>query len=260
MYITPMMDLEIWNQTSDPYNSQQLADNFLKIDQHDHSTGKGTPIPTAGIRDGAVTSSKIANGAIGTNQLASDVSISVPTGTILSFAGNTAPNNFLICNGQQVSRTTYANLFSIIGTIYGIGDGLSTFNVPNLQNLFMVGAGGTYPIGTTGGSSTTTLVSSNIPPHSHTVSITDPGHNHGYRFSQGATTVGGVPQVMYYPVGPDARVLQIGDLSIAQTYSYGGSIQNSTTGITAVTGNGPGSSQPVNNLPPFIALTFIIAT
>lgn len=62
----------------------------------------------------------------------------VPTGTILPFAGNTIPSGFLACNGAAVSRTTYAALFSAIGTTYGGGDGSSTFNVPQLEdNRFM---------------------------------------------------------------------------------------------------------------------------
>jgi hypothetical protein len=58
----------------------------------------------------------------------------VPTGTILPFAGNTIPSGFLACNGAAVSRTTYAALFSAIGTTYGGGNGSSTFNVPQLED------------------------------------------------------------------------------------------------------------------------------
>ena len=54
----------------------------------------------------------------------------LPTGTILPFAGGTIPNGFLACNGAAVSRTTYAALFSAIGTTYGSGDGSTTFNLP----------------------------------------------------------------------------------------------------------------------------------
>ena len=58
----------------------------------------------------------------------------VPTGTILPFAGSTIPSGFLACNGAAVSRTTYAALFSIIGTTYGTGNGSSTFNVPQVED------------------------------------------------------------------------------------------------------------------------------
>lgn len=63
----------------------------------------------------------------------------VPTGTVLSFAGKTAPTNYLLCNGQAVSRTAYADLFKVIGTTYGAGDGSSTFNLPNLVDRFVEG-------------------------------------------------------------------------------------------------------------------------
>lgn len=63
----------------------------------------------------------------------------VPTGTVLSFAGATAPTNYLLCNGQAVSRTAYADLFNVIGTTYGKGDGSTTFNVPNLVDKFVEG-------------------------------------------------------------------------------------------------------------------------
>lgn len=63
----------------------------------------------------------------------------MPTGTVLSFAGNTVPNNYLLCDGSAVSRSTYANLFKVIGTTYGAGDGSSTFNLPNLVDRFVEG-------------------------------------------------------------------------------------------------------------------------
>lgn len=64
--------------------------------------------------------------------------LALPKGTILPFAGRTIPSGFLACNGAAVSRTTYSNLFSAIGTTYGSGDGSTTFNLPNLEdNRFM---------------------------------------------------------------------------------------------------------------------------
>lgn len=64
-----------------------------------------------------------------------------PTGTVIAFAGNSAPAGYLICNGAAVSRTTYAGLFAVIGTTYGAGDGSSTFNLPNLTDKFIQGNG-----------------------------------------------------------------------------------------------------------------------
>lgn len=61
------------------------------------------------------------------------------TGTVLPFAGSTAPDGWLLCYGQAVSRTTYAVLFAVIGTTYGIGDGSTTFNVPDLRGRVAAG-------------------------------------------------------------------------------------------------------------------------
>lgn len=62
-------------------------------------------------------------------------------GMIMPFAGTTAPTGWLSCDGSAVSRTTYATLFSNIGTTWGVGDGSTTFNVPDLRGLFLRGAG-----------------------------------------------------------------------------------------------------------------------
>lgn len=61
------------------------------------------------------------------------------TGTVLDFAGNTAPTGWLMCFGQAVSRTTYSNLFAVIGTSFGAGDGSTTFNLPDYRGR--IGAG-----------------------------------------------------------------------------------------------------------------------
>jgi phage-related tail fiber protein len=63
----------------------------------------------------------------------------VPIGAVNSFAMNSAPAGWLSCNGNAVSRTTYAGLFSAIGTTYGAGDGSTTFNVPDLRGEFVRG-------------------------------------------------------------------------------------------------------------------------
>lgn len=62
-----------------------------------------------------------------------------PPGTILAYAGTTAPTGFLLCDGSAVSRITYAKLFEVIGESYGVGDGSSTFNLPDYKDrtLFM---------------------------------------------------------------------------------------------------------------------------
>lgn len=63
----------------------------------------------------------------------------VPTGSVIPFAGETPPEGFLLCNGQEVSRIAYARLFSVIGEKWGAGDGVTTFEVPNLVGRFIEG-------------------------------------------------------------------------------------------------------------------------
>lgn len=61
----------------------------------------------------------------------------IPVGTIIPFAGNSVPQGYLLCDGSAISRTDYGLLFAVIGTIYGAGDGNSTFNLPNLTNGYI---------------------------------------------------------------------------------------------------------------------------
>lgn len=72
----------------------------------------------------------------------------VPAGTMAAYAGKTIPEGWLICNGAAVSRTTYANLFAEIGTIYGAGDGSTTFNLPNLDARYVQYTTSTSKVGT----------------------------------------------------------------------------------------------------------------
>lgn len=65
----------------------------------------------------------------------------IPTGAVFPFAGITAPEGFLFCDGSAVSRTTYSKLLGVIGEIYGSGDGSTTFNLPDYRETVLVGAG-----------------------------------------------------------------------------------------------------------------------
>lgn len=65
----------------------------------------------------------------------------IPSGSVFPFAGTTVPDGFLLCDGSEVSRVTYAKLFEVIGEIYGKGDGSTTFNLPNYCETVLVGAG-----------------------------------------------------------------------------------------------------------------------
>ena len=65
----------------------------------------------------------------------------VPAGGIIAFGGATIPGNFLLCDGSNVSRTTYARLFAVIGTAYGAGDGSNTFGLPDMRDRVVIGKG-----------------------------------------------------------------------------------------------------------------------
>ena len=72
----------------------------------------------------------------------------IPTGAIITWSTSTPPAGYLICDGSAISRTTYANLFNVIGTTWGAGDGNTTFNVPNFVDRYPVGLGTLGTVGT----------------------------------------------------------------------------------------------------------------
>ena len=111
---------------------------------------------------------------------------SLPIGTIVDFAGTIAPTGWLICDGSAISRTTYADLLATIGTIYGEGDGSTTFNLPNCEGLVTVGIKNSdtdfSSIGKKGGEKEVTLTKEQIPSHNHEIPELkdDSGSNHTY--------------------------------------------------------------------------------
>lgn len=95
----------------------------------------------------------------------------LPIGSIVPYGNETAPANWLICDGSAISRTTYADLFAVIGTNFGSGDGSTTFNLPNMKGKVAVGLDSNdsdfNSIGKTGGGKTHTLTVEEIPSHTH---------------------------------------------------------------------------------------------
>lgn len=93
----------------------------------------------------------------------------LPVGCIVPFTSDVVPENWLLCNGQAVSRTDYDLLFSIIGTTYGVGDGSTTFNLPDLRGRVAVGKDGTQTefdnLGEKGGEKTHQLTVGELPKH-----------------------------------------------------------------------------------------------
>lgn len=108
----------------------------------------------------------------GTKWLAVGKSSGVPSGAIVPFAGSSAPAGWLLCYGQAVSRTTYASLFTAISTGYGVGDGSSTFNLPDLR--------GRVPAGKDdmGGSAASRLTSTTMSPNGNTLAATGGAQTH----------------------------------------------------------------------------------
>ena len=113
-----------------------------------------------------------------------NLSSGAPTGSVIAFAGGSAPADWLFCFGQNVSRTTYAALFAVLGTTYGVGDGSTTFTLPDLRGRVVAGKdnmGGTSAnrltaqtggldgdiLGATGGAETHTLTIAQMPAHAH---------------------------------------------------------------------------------------------
>ena len=95
-------------------------------------------------------------------------------GSVIPFSGSTIPNGYLLCDGSAVSRTTYADLFSVVGTTYGAGDESTTFNLPNLSGKVPMGSSQDYALGSSGGEETHTLILGEIASHTHEV----PQHGH----------------------------------------------------------------------------------
>lgn len=95
----------------------------------------------------------------------------LPIGSIMPYTKATAPENWLLANGQEVSRTEYNHLFAVIGTIYGEGDGSTTFNLPNLCGKTVVGLDADDEdfnvIGKTLGEKTHKLTIEEMPSHTH---------------------------------------------------------------------------------------------
>lgn len=176
----------------------------------------------------------------------------IPLGGMMPYLNQSAaPNSaFAYPYGQAISRTTYATLFTLIGTAYGVGDGSTTFNIPDLRGRAIFGLGnmggvnalritagaGNFDgsvLGNTGGLETHTITTAEMPVHSH--GITDPGHSHSTTAALGGSgSLGG-------------GVGNIGNAAIAS--------DSKTTGITI---NNAGSGNAITILPPAIVLPYIL--
>ena len=106
----------------------------------------------------------------------------VPSGVIFPYGVATPPAGYLLCDGAAVSRTTYANLFAAIGVVYGVGDGSTTFNLPDSAGNVPVGIGGSgvTNLADTGGAQTHTLITDEMPVHTHNQATRAGSGSHDY--------------------------------------------------------------------------------
>lgn len=191
----------------------------------------------------------------------------VPPGVVADFAGaeTNIPSGWLMC-GQSVSRVTFSNLFAAIGTTWGNGDGSTTFSLPP-QNVFAKGLGADA-VGDTGGSSSFTLSTANLPAHNHGVSdpghthtvidpghthaVTDPGHHHTATTPTSTNTAGAATG--------SAVAGNTGDSVTGITITpapTGVTNQSAATGVTTLD---TGGGAPLSVLPPYATFIKIIKT
>lgn len=92
----------------------------------------------------------------------------IPVGSLVMFGGAAAPSGWLLCDGSAISRTTFADLFTAIGTAYGAGDGSTTFNIPDLRGRLPVGKGSNTSVDSLG-ENDGAAEASRRPQHTHSV-------------------------------------------------------------------------------------------
>jgi microcystin-dependent protein len=185
----------------------------------------------------------------------------IPVGTVLDFIGSQPPPGFFLCDGSAVSRTKYITLFNLIGIAYGEGDKITTFNLPDFRGRNSIGAGSGVglsprPLGQKGGNETHTLMTSELPSHTHT----DSGHTHGI-------TDNGHSHVQQTPTnccnGNPANYFTTGTGQTGYGATTNGFTQASFTGITGTSAGytslqASGGGKPHSIVQPFLAVNKII--
>jgi len=231
----------------DEYNTgaqitQTLPQAYYTIDVY--AGGHGIAFGAPATEDGF----KVAMPAVFTD----DVIFKAMAGVVQMFAGaSSPPAGWLFCRGQAVSRTAYADLFAVIGTTFGAGDGSATFNLPDFRDLFPVGAGNRYAPNSKGGADSVTLTTSQIPAHTHgksgaiTNGITGGSHSH----SMNKLWSDGTGSSSAYKMSTD-RTLTTRSTA-AQTHTHN---------LPAHEHTSVGGGQSHENRPPYIGINFIICT
>jgi microcystin-dependent protein len=189
-----------------------------------------------------------------------------PTGSIMDFAGSTAPAGWLLCDGTAVSRTTYAALFAVLSTTYGTGDGSTTFNLPDCRGRSSIGVGAgagltNRVLNARGGEENHPLSTAELASHSHSIAAgqfnhshgaSDAGHSHGIPISGSSTYDAGGGGGTVYWIQPGG--------GLYPTQNASASITVAANTIPAGTTDANGSGTAHNTMMPFIALNKIIKT
>ena len=170
----------------------------------------------------------------------------VNTGIIVPWSSTSIPSGFLECNGSNVSRSTYSDLFAVVGTTYGAGDGATTFGLPDLQNNVALGRSNNKALASTGGADTVSTAGS--------VSVAGSAADHTLTTDEMAAHT---HNQAYTSSGPYAA--GEGTIQITSTTS-GAAGQSSAHGhnITVNAGTYTGSATSV--LQPFVTLLYLIKT
>jgi len=193
-------------------------------------------------------------------------------GAIKPWTKATAPAGYLLCNGAAVSRTTYADLFVVISTTYGAGDGSTTFNVPQLQGKMPQGYdGSTYNLAGTGGANTITVAVTNnqAATNANNQAVTVTGsisntslttaqlasHNHNTN-AKSAAGPDGVDNVNAGGIGfPNANIDNSGS---GTAHNHAHTLSGSLTGNVTTSLTGSVTAAGTNSFSPFVVVNYII--
>lgn len=174
-------------------------------------------------------------------------SIQSPAGAVVMYAGASVPSGWLLCNGQAVSRTTYAALFSAIGTAYGTGDGSTTFNVPNFElKLPRMEAANR---GVTGGAST----HSHTSAHDHALAGGSTDAHAQITFPSGAGIIGRLNRITVASWNETNEVT-----ATSPSVSAGSTASTTGAKVAGQTASTTPTSSSVSSLPPYLNINFII--
>lgn len=180
-----------------------------------------------------------------------------PSGVVSAYAGSAAPTGWLMCSGQLVGRVTYPDLFTAIGTSYGVGDGSTTFGIPDLRGRVPVGRDATQTefdlLGESGGAKTHLIDTTEIPIHSHEVNLVTGEDNHNHNFStrgDASTAVHSHNEVNTSSTGGTGKTANGTTTTSSDAHSH------PVVGTTASVGGGLAH----NNLQPYRVLNYIIKT